>query len=105
MADIELVIKIPEEIRLALINNLQLSIDYQAICDLYIKQAMINGIPLPKGHGRLIDEKSLRMEIIGHQYSINFCEEHNIDNSINLGMLNILMADAPTIIEADKENK
>ena len=46
MADIELVIKIPKEIRLALINNIQLSMDQQSICDSYIKQAIINGTPL-----------------------------------------------------------
>ena len=45
MADIELVIKIPEEIRLALINNIQLSLDQQSICDSYIKHAIINGTP------------------------------------------------------------
>ena len=56
MADIELVVKMPEEIRLALINNIQLSIDQQSICDSYIKQAIINGTPLPKGHGKLIAE-------------------------------------------------
>lgn len=47
MPDIELVIKIPEEIRLALINNIPLSMDQQSICDTYIKQAIINGTPLP----------------------------------------------------------
>ena len=45
MADMELVIKIPEEIRLALINNIQLSMDQQSICDSCIKQAIINGTP------------------------------------------------------------
>lgn len=59
MTDIELVIKIPEEIRLALINNIQLSIDQQSICDSYIKQSIINGTPLPKGHGRIIDEDQI----------------------------------------------
>lgn len=33
MQEIQLVIKIPEEIRLALINNIQLSPDQQSICD------------------------------------------------------------------------
>ena len=85
MEYIELVIKIPEEIRLALINNLQLSIDQQAICDLYIKQAMINSIPLPKGHGRLIDADKLPL--------------NSIDDA-NYGSNYIRIA--PTIIEADK---
>ena len=63
MADIELVVKIPEEIRLALINNIQLSLDQQSICDSYIKQAIINGTQLPKGH-RFIDAD----EILNHAF-------------------------------------
>lgn len=47
MKEIELVIKIPEEIRLALINNIQLSLDQQSICNSCIEQAIINGTPLP----------------------------------------------------------
>ena len=64
-----------------------------------------NGTPLPKGHGRLIDADELRSNAVKHKYSNNFCEEHNIDWSINLGMLNILIADAPTIIEAESEEE
>ena len=60
---------------------------------------------LPKGHGRLIDVKELRQDIIAHKYSIDFCKEHNIDQSINVGMLNILLADATTIIETDTESE
>lgn len=59
MEVIDLVIKIPEEIRLALINNIQLSQDQQSICDSCIQQAIINGTPLPKGHGKLFDEKEI----------------------------------------------
>lgn len=68
-----------------------------------IFHAIKNGTPLPKGHGKLIDVKDLRLDIIAHKYSNSFCEEHNIDQSINVGMLNILLADAPTIIEADNK--
>lgn len=89
MADIELVIKIPEEIRLALINNLQLSIDQQAICDLCIKQAIINGIPLPKGHGKIIDADAL----------INKCA-YDLDNNFVIDLIDV--KEAPTIIEADE---
>lgn len=73
MADIELVIKIPEEIRLALINNIQLSLDQQSICDSYIKRAVIKGTPLPKGHGDLKDAD----EIKKNQFTLgtsNYCE-------------------------------
>ena len=43
---IELVIKIPEEVRLALINNIQLSPDQKSISDAFINTAIINGTPL-----------------------------------------------------------
>lgn len=104
MADIELVIKIPEEEYRWIKKS-----DKTVFADVASKECMLhaikNGTPLPKWHGDLIDAKDLRQDIIAHKYSINFCEEHNIDQSINVGMLNILLADAPTIIEADKENK
>ena len=85
MADIELVIKIPEEIRLALISNIQLSLDQQSICDSCIKQAITNGTPLPKGHGRLIDADALNRKDV---------------NCANVPMNFIDIA--PTIIEPDK---
>ena len=66
------------------------------------QKIIANGTPLPKGHGRLIDIKDLRQDIIAHKYSNSFCEEHHIEQSINVGILNILLADTPTIIEADK---
>lgn len=46
-------------------------------------QAVQDGIPLPKGHGRLIDADDIDNHIIG---------------SVNT-------RDCPTIIEADKENR
>lgn len=94
MADIELVIKIPEEIRLALINNIQLSPDQQFICDWYIKQAIINGTPLLKGHGRLIDTDDIR--VIELEDSLHIIR-HEKGDEIDVYI------DAPTIIEADKE--
>ena len=71
-------------------------LDY--VDSLSLKEIIKNGIVLPE-HNRLIDAKELRQDIIAHKYSNNFCEEHNIDQSINVGMLNILIADAPTILE------
>jgi hypothetical protein len=86
-------------------DNMQLVIDipewkYKSICegveaskrcgvvgvDSYIHEAIYNGKPLPKGHGRLIDERKIKK--CGWNY-IN----HNIKT------------DAPTIIEADKESE
>lgn len=93
MADIELVVKIPEEIRLALISNIQLSLDQQSIYDSCVKQAIINGTLLPKGHGRLIDEKEISLS------GIHFQTE--LDHARMIGKLNTAL----TIIEADKESE
>lgn len=62
-----------------------------------IDKAVANGTPLPKGHGRLIDADRLtRAEIIPLWYHLPngdiACPKIDIDH-------------APTIIEADKENK
>lgn len=92
MADIELVIKIPEEIRLALINNIQLSLDQQSICDSYMKHAIIDGTPLPKEHGRLGDLDALRDEV--GSWGMNDYEPSDFIDEIDR---------ADTIIEADKE--
>lgn len=47
----------------------------------YILEAVYNGTPLPKGHGRLIDADELESRM-----KIGYC----------------IVRDAPTIIEADK---
>ena len=49
----------------------------------YVAMAIKNGVPLPKCHGRIIDEST-----------ITTCEWN--------GFLKIMTTDAPTIIEADK---
>ena len=108
MANIDLIIKIPEEIRLALINNIQLSQDQQSICDSYIKQAIIKGILLPKGHGRLIDADELTKEIksyIGDISNLHYDDLAEAED-YNSAYCNCLdeIEDAPTIIEADKES-
>ena len=50
MADIELVIKIPEELYDAFKVHSLFSSDIPAI-----ERAIKNGTPLPKGHGKIID--------------------------------------------------
>ena len=68
-----------------------------------VEKAIINGTPLPKGHGALKDADTIWESLKEHKYSDDFCMEHNIDYSINLEMTGIVIEDAPTIIEADKE--
>lgn len=77
MTDIELVIKIPEE-KYNMIKNKM----YCGIYDAEVYNAIDNGKPLPKSHGRLIDEKDLSLMTV-----------HMIDG--------MLVCDALTIIEAD----
>lgn len=79
MADIELVIKIPQFI-------------YEQILKRHVGKITIvhifkNGTPLPKGHGRLIDADVLAD---GFEDNYEFCEVVNA---------------TPTIIEADKGDK
>ena len=81
MADIELVIKIPEGLK----KDFELE-QWTALSCMEMKNALINGTQLPKGHGRLIDEKDLSLVTV-----------HLIDG--------IFICDAPTIIEADKESE
>ena len=60
-----------------------------------IWRAIVNGIPLPKGHGRLIDVDKLEPRDISPEawYSPMW------------GFELVDIEDAPTIIEADKEDK
>ena len=55
MADIELVIKIPEEIRQAIIANIPLSFEQKSTLDRYVNHAILNGTPLPKDYGKIVD--------------------------------------------------
>lgn len=82
MADIELVIKISEDVYTRLFDNGRPT----DIADgIVIDRAIRKGIPLPKGHGRLIDVDNV------------FTYSENLYEAIDL---------APTIIEADdKESR
>ena len=96
MADIELVIKIDEEDykKVLEINNRECEWNNMHSC----YEAVLNGTPLPKGHGRLIDADALnirmeqRMDEIGDDESI--WESSNVATALDMF--------APTIIEADK---
>lgn len=82
MADIELVIKIPEE-------KYKEIITYKEGCFKlgYFETIIANGIPLPKGHGRLIDADAYAKRYSPTNINGRIGEEYII---------------APTIIEADK---
>lgn len=79
MADIELVIKIPEEDYIKISNSNPSYAD-----DFNLYYAIKNGTPLPKGHGRLIDADEL------------------IEGKVANDWTRIQAECANTIIEADK---
>lgn len=87
MTDIELVIKIPEEDFERCKKKFQMSINIMG-------DAIANGIPLPKGHGRLkdIDEVERRLDL------------DKPDNAIAKALKNIIES-VPTVVEADIEVK
>ena len=89
MADIELVIKIPEEDYEIMKHNIAVD---NPLCPLSEKEMVAiiaNGIPLPKGHGRLIDANGLE--------NLRFSERSNV-----WLMDKILKSD--TIVKADQES-
>lgn len=86
MADIELVIKIPEEVK----NRLWFGITYSEDIQVMLG-ALSNGTPLPKRHGRLIE--------------VNEKLYQEIRKWVGVGRAFELLDNAPTIIEADKESE
>lgn len=92
MSDIELVVKMPEEAYKLLKNK---GVDWLGAE--HILNAVANGTPLPKGHGRLGDLDALQKEI--SSWGMNDYEPSDFTNEIDR---------TDTIIPADKaesENK
>ena len=91
MIDIELVIKIPGEIRKLIFDGV-----YCGIADKRVFDAIKNGISLPKGHGRLIDVNDLLDDIN--------LEDNDYNRDVNMGEIITLenIDRLSTIIEADK---
>lgn len=91
MANIELVIKMPEEIY----KNIQ-SENFWLDTGLTLSNAydfIKNGTLLPKGHGRIIDE-----------WKITKCRQAGL-SIIDGNISKCLITDAPTIIEAEYKQK
>lgn len=89
MEDIELVIKIPKGLYKAIYNECMLPFDVKTVVN-----AITNGTPLPKGHGRLGDLDALREEV--SSWGMNDYEPSDFTDEIDR---------TDTIIEADKENE
>ena len=97
MADIELVIKMPESIWVAIQNG-----EYCGILDDRMYNAIKNGTPLPEHHGRLIDADSVNT-------IIRPIEKRDSQWGMTAETAKRLIYDAfdkaPTIIEATEVSK
>ena len=82
---------IPEEVYRAYKMDFSLSMlnaDQKSIAESYLINGLINSVPLPKGHGDLIDRKELLKQPMDlANYPSNYVQI------------------APTIIEADRESE
>ncbi len=103
MADIELVIKIPEGLK----KDFELE-QWTALSCMEMKDALEKATLLPKGHGRLIDASALGDALlynwhVNNKYLVPYNDRRGYrlrDDEVKTCITN-----APTIIEADKEDK
>ncbi len=103
MADIELVIKIPEELK----NEFE-SEKWTALSCMEMKDALMNGTPLPKGHGDLIDRSKIYKAIPAEEdnctgMGMTFEEMDAYNDGIDV--MYALVKGARPIIEADTEGE
>ena len=96
MADIELLIKIPKEYY----NYIKNISDYHCTADMLIIK---NGIPIPRGHGRLGDLD--KIQSMARKKAEDCFPEGRYDYGYRKALFDFVkdIDEAPTIIEADKE--
>lgn len=96
MADIELVIKIPESRYRLLQKQARTNLGREKLDE--FAEVVLNGIPLPKEHGRLIDANKLN-----RKKKYYFQTEYGAFPKSELFIKADDLFLAPTIIEVDKE--
>ena len=96
MADIELVIKLPEKWFDDMVKE-----EFEDVDELCA--VIQHGTPLPKGHGRLIDISTIQS--MAKKKAEDRFPEGRYDNGYRHALFEFVkdIGDAPTIIEADKE--
>ena len=88
----QLVINIDDDLYKSIIGH-RYKITYQQKCDYEdLKNAIEDGVPLPKGHGRLVDADEIDNNIYDLTRSMD----------LNYGQISEVVDTAPTIIEADE---
>ena len=97
MADIELVIKIPEEIYKA---SQIIDVKYEDVIQIPL-EVIANGVPLPKRHGRLIDADEI-IRLTNEIEEIESEEVEDREDRLYYLFLKTVLKDAPTITEAER---
>ena len=93
----QIVIDIPEEKYQGIVNMAKEILDASTFCSpRYLYKAVLNGTPLPKGHGRLIDADTLEE-----------CKEvlNTIMNECEYAVRMDEIRNVPTIIGADNAER
>ena len=96
MAEIELVVKIPEEYYENLLKNCRFSSEEIPIVSL----AIATGTPLPKKHGDLVDVEEVKEYLDNIQQELDGWGE--TDSAIEIAKARMGLDSVLTIIEADK---
>lgn len=94
MSDIELVVKIPDVIYEGV--KMDRVLDTSIV---FVLDAIKNGTPLPKGHGRLGDLDEIKKEM---QNYYDDCAKTSVYTRLGFETAIAVVEDAPTIIAADK---
>jgi hypothetical protein len=102
------IIELPEEVKEKFDNATKDDIygsyyDYNSV----IGNAIKNGTPLPKGHGRLIDADELSKRLVNASmfYRGETADMFDTRFADGLREADIKLSEAPTVVEANKENK
>ena len=92
MADVELVIKIPEGLK----HDFELE-QWTALSCMEMKDALEKAKPLPKGHGDLKDAEKLKHAFITWSTAVR-----GVFTDVDIASI---ICNSPTIIEADKKSE
>lgn len=95
----QIVIDIPDEMYIHITTNDDVYV-LDDVNFILIENAIVNGTPLPKGHGRLIDADAVEKEMNKAEVEADRNADYYTSDKIDCAMEYIIGAE--TIIEADK---
>ena len=99
----QIVIEIPEEKYQGIINMAEEILDASTFCSpRYLYKAVLNGTPLPKGHGRLGDLDKIEKKM---KYYHDDCAKTSYYTRLGFETAIAVVKKAKSIIEADKTER